>query len=42
MGVGLSESVARLGIFRSDTINLSILGENQPKAQRIYDTVGYK
>ena len=42
MGVGLSESVARLGIFRSDTINLSILGENQPKAQRIYDQVGYK
>lgn len=41
-GVGLSESVAKLGIFRSDTINLSVLGENQPLAQRIYDSVGYK
>ncbi|MEO0442213.1 MAG: Fe(3+) ABC transporter substrate-binding protein [Pseudomonadota bacterium] len=41
-GVGLSESVAKLGIFRSDTVNLSVLGENQPKAQKIYDSVGYK
>ncbi len=42
MGVGLSESVAKLGIFRSDTMNLSVLGENQPAAQKIYDSVGYK
>lgn len=42
MGVGLSESVAKLGIFRSDTLNLSKLGENQPEAQKIYDRVGYK
>jgi iron(III) transport system substrate-binding protein len=42
MGVGLSESVAQLGIFRSDTMNLSVLGLNQPKAQKIYDSVGYK
>ena len=42
MGVGLSESVAKLGIFRSDTLNLSALGENQPAAQRIYDRIGYK
>lgn len=42
MGVGLSESVSKLGIFRSDTVNLSVLGENQPKAQMIYDSVGYK
>ncbi len=42
MGVGLSDSVARLGIFRSDTLNLSALGENQPEAQKIYDRVGYK
>lgn len=42
MGVGLSESVAKLGIFRSDTLNLSALGENQPEAQKIYDRVGYK
>jgi iron(III) transport system substrate-binding protein len=42
MGVGLSESVAELGIFRSDTVNLSVLGENQSQAQKIYDSVGYK
>jgi len=42
MGIGLSPSVARLGIFRSDTLNLSALGENQPEAQKIYDRVGYK
>ena len=42
MGVGLSDSVAQLGIFRSDTLNLSALGENQPEAQKIYDRVGYK
>ena len=42
MGVGLSDSVAQLGIFRTDTLNLSKLGENQPEAQRIYDRIGYK
>lgn len=42
MGVGLSESVSKLGIFRSDTLNLSALGENQPEAQKIYDRVGFK
>lgn len=42
MGVGLSDSVAKLGIFRSDTLNLSVLGENQAAAQKIYDRVGYK
>jgi iron(III) transport system substrate-binding protein len=42
MGVGLSPSVAKLGMFRSDTLNLSALGENQAQAQKIYDQVGYK
>jgi iron(III) transport system substrate-binding protein len=42
LGVGLSPSVAQLGLFRSDTLNLSKLGENQPLAQRLYDQVGYK
>lgn len=41
-GIGLSPSVAALGIFKSDDVNLSVLGENQPKAQMIYDQVGYK
>lgn len=42
MGVGLSESVAKLGIFRTDTQNLSVLGKNQANAQQLYDSVGYK
>ncbi len=41
-GVGLSESVAKLGLFRQDTLNLSILGLNQTQAQRLYDEVGYE
>ena len=41
MGTGLSESVATLGMFRSDILNLSALGENQTTAQQIYDRVGY-
>lgn len=42
MGVGLSPSVAKLGMFRSDTLNLAKLGENQAEAQKIYDRAGYK
>jgi iron(III) transport system substrate-binding protein len=42
MGIGLSNSVAQLGMFRSDTVNLNVFGENQPEAQKIYDRVGYK
>ena len=41
-GVALGEGVARLGLFRSDNLNLSALGENQPAAVRIYDEVGFK
>lgn len=41
-GVGLSPSVAKLGLFRQDSLNLEALGRNQPMAQLIYDTVGYK
>ncbi|MDF1791946.1 MAG: Fe(3+) ABC transporter substrate-binding protein [Thalassobaculaceae bacterium] len=41
-GVELSESVAKLGLFRQDTMNLAKLGENQPLAQKVYDEVGYK
>ena len=41
MGVGLSPSVAALGLFRQDTQNLSVLGENQALAQEIYNRVGY-
>ena len=41
-GVGLSESVAKLGLFRSDALGLEKLGENQPEAQRMYDDAGYE
>lgn len=41
-GVALSESVAQLGLFRQDTLNLDALGRNQTQAQMIYDLVGYK
>jgi iron(III) transport system substrate-binding protein len=41
-GTALSDSVAKLGAFKEDTINLNVLGENQAEAQRIYDRVGYK
>ncbi|MEM1346515.1 MAG: Fe(3+) ABC transporter substrate-binding protein, partial [Pseudomonadota bacterium] len=41
-GVGLSESVASLGLFRQDTMNLSVLGERQTQAQDIYNQVGYE
>jgi iron(III) transport system substrate-binding protein len=41
-GTALSESVAKLGDFKEDTINLDILGKNQADAQKVYDRVGYK
>lgn len=41
-GVGLSASVSTLGDFKADDLNLSALGENQAKAQEIYNMVGYK
>lgn len=41
MGTPISPPVAQLGFFRQDTQNLSVLGENQPLAQEIYNRVGY-
>lgn len=41
-GVARSASVTKLGEFKPDDLNLSALGENQAKAQEIYNTVGYK
>ncbi|MFP3942359.1 MAG: Fe(3+) ABC transporter substrate-binding protein [Alphaproteobacteria bacterium] len=40
--VPVSANVKQLGDFREDTIDLTVLGENQAKAQRLYDAVGYK
>lgn len=41
-GVGLADSVAQLGLFRQDDLNLAELGRNQAKAQLIYDMIGYE
>lgn len=34
--------LASLGTFKADTLNISVLGKNQPLAQKIFDRVGYK
>ncbi len=39
--VKVGEIAAALGEFRPDTLNLSVLGENQPKAQAIFNEVGF-
>jgi iron(III) transport system substrate-binding protein len=34
--------LASLGTFKMDTLNIAVLGKNQPVAQKIFDRVGYK
>lgn len=41
-GVALSESVAKLGEYRGDAVNLSAVAKNVTKAQKIFDQVGWK
>ncbi len=41
-GVGKSSSIKQLGEFKADGLALTVLGENQPQAQRLYDEVGYQ
>jgi iron(III) transport system substrate-binding protein len=42
-GVKLDNAaLASLGTFKTDTLNISALGKNQPLAQKIFDRVGYK
>ncbi|MCV6593722.1 MAG: Fe(3+) ABC transporter substrate-binding protein [Silicimonas sp.] len=40
-GVGLSPSVARLGLFRPDAVDLSEVAKNVPTAQKIFNEVGW-
>jgi len=40
--VALSESVAKLGTFKADNVNLSDVALNVPTAQKIFNTVGWK
>lgn len=37
-----NKALASLGTFRMDTLNIGVLGKNQPVAQKIFDRVGYK
>ncbi len=41
-GVGLSESVAKLGIFRPDTIELADIAKNIAPAQKALNEAGWK
>ena len=41
-GVGLSDSVAALGTFRPDAVDLSKVAKNVPAAQKIFNEVGWK
>ncbi len=40
-GVELSESVAKLGEFKADDVNLSAVATNLPEAQKIFNEVGW-
>ena len=41
-GVGLSPSVAQLGLFKADDVDLSAVAKNLPTAQKIFDLAGWK
>jgi iron(III) transport system substrate-binding protein len=41
-GVGLSASVAALGMFKPDDVDLSAVAQNVPTAQKIFNEVGWK
>jgi len=41
-GVAINSVLQALGPFKADPLNVSVLGENQPEAQRIFDRVGWQ
>ncbi len=41
-GVAADSVLEQLGTFKADPLNVSVLGENQPEAQRIFDRVGWQ
>jgi iron(III) transport system substrate-binding protein len=41
-GIGLSPSVAALGLFRPDAVDLSEVAKNVPEAQLIFNQVGWE
>ena len=41
-GIGLADAPAQLGLFRMDDLNLSVLGENNPAAQEVFNRAGWE
>ena len=41
-GVAAASPVKSLGDFKADGLNVAVLGENQPEAQKIFDRAGWK
>jgi iron(III) transport system substrate-binding protein len=41
-GVEADAAVIALGTFKEDPINVAVLGQNQPEAQKIFDRAGWK
>ncbi|MGY3439309.1 MULTISPECIES: extracellular solute-binding protein [unclassified Marinovum] len=41
-GIALAEIPARLGLFRSDGLNLAVLGEQNPTAQKLFNEAGWE
>ena len=41
LGVAVAPVLERLGVHKTSEINVSVYGENQPIAQRLYDSVGW-
>ena len=40
-GIEPNEALKSLGQFETDSLNVAVYGENQPKAQKIFDSVGW-
>jgi iron(III) transport system substrate-binding protein len=41
-GVAPDSVLERMGAFKADAVHISVLGENQPAAQRIFDRAGWQ
>ncbi len=41
-GVAPASAVVGLGDFKTDPVNVAVFGDNQPKAQKIFDRAGWK
>ena len=41
-GLAPNAALRALGTFKADSLNVAVLGENQPAGQRIFDRVGWK